>query len=543
MPGSWARRTPHQKKNHCSQAAQKRRIFVKQKPAIRRISYYVLLFLIALLFASIFHFTISPVLTEETEFDVSCFHVIGKAMLDGKMPYLDFIDNKGPVQYIVFLFASLIGPFPWGIFLISTVLDFCMLVMLDQICRRLKIPHAFWILPLFLFFYVLVCSIGGLTEDMSLPLTMAAFLVYLGFDDLLRQGRLRFSAGFAMGLLFWLCAFTRINNALAIGLVTASMGVQLLLKKEFKKTAVFVASFAVSTVLVVLPVVLWLLRHGALQEFLNQFLLNNFKYSSAPGAMSKANIFFHHRFGYDLFLLLVLGVFGTVLYRLFGGGSRRPLFLTTLVALIGTALSFVSVTQPFPHYMLMMLIPAFFGYLLQFAPPETHEEKRGLKRAIVTVSTVLCCVAMVFAFSGKLKVESGLRYTKAVFTAVSNGTLFQKTAYAQEIDRIAAQIPEEERDSVFSIDVGPQFYAFSGITPAKRMFVCAPLFTGISQEYADEFNSYFTDDPPQWLLTEKPLETISMLGVGQRLAKDYTLVDDSNEQFHLYMRSVMNETH
>ena len=242
---------------------------MKFKPALSRTLHYLLLLLIALVFTATFYFGISPVVTEFTEFDASCFHVIGSSMLQGKMPYLDFIDNKGPIQYFVYAFTALVFDFPWGIFLFSAVLLFVSLILLEEICKRLRIPHAFWILPLYLFFYVCICSSGGMTEDISLPLTLAALLVYLDFDDLLRQGKLRFSAGFAMGLLFWLCCFTRVNNALSIGLITASMGVQLLIKKEFQKTAVLVGSFAAGTLLVVLPVVLWLHFHGALQEFLN----------------------------------------------------------------------------------------------------------------------------------------------------------------------------------------------------------------------------------------------------------------------------------
>lgn len=512
-----------------------------RKPVYRTVLHSFFLLMIAALFAAFFHFRINPVVTQETEFDASCFHVIGNAMLSGQMPYLNFIDNKGPVLYFIYMVAALLFNFPWGIFIISTLLDFYMLLLLEKISKRLDISHSFWILPLFLLFYVCVCSNGGLTEDFSLPLTMTAFLVYLEFNERIENRRMRFVTGFQMGLLFWLCAFTRINNALPIGLITAAIGIQLLVNKEYKKTLAFIGAFAAGTVVVVLPIVLWLLKNGAFWEFLNQFLLNNFKYSSAEDAMSKVDLFFHNRFGYGLFFLAFEGALGAFLFYRHCGKAKLSLFITTLAVVLGTGLSFISMTKAFPHYLLVILIPAFFGFILQYAYPNGAPEKKGKRKVFVITATALCCIGMIFAFSGKLKVEIGLSYAKEVIGAATNGSLFEKTDYEQTIDRIAEQIPDDERDSVFSIDAAPQFYAFSGITPCKRMFVCQSLFTGISKDYYDEFVSYFSVDPPMWLITEDPLETIDICGTRASLTASYRLVDGTSGIYYLYARSEPNE--
>ncbi len=513
----------------------------KLKPFYRQALPYFFLLIIALLFAAVFHFSISPVVTEEIESDVSCFHVIGKAMLSGKMPYLDFIDNKGPVLYFIYMFSSLIFDFPWGIFLISTILNFCSLILLDNICKRLKIPNSFWILLLYLFFYTCVCSNGGLTEDFSLPLTMAAFLIYLDFDESLKNNRLRFFTGFLMGLLFWLCAFTRVNNALSIALITVLIGIQLLLKKEFKKVAAFVGTFAAGSVIVVLPIVLWLGRNGAFQEFLTQSLLNNFMYSSSEDAISKVDLFFHNRFGMQLFFLVIESILGCVIFLRRCGKKNLPVFITTLVVLLGTAASFVSMTQDFQHYLLVILIPAFFGFILQYAHWNVQLEQNAKRNIFIVVTTIVCCIGMFFTFSGKLKVESGYYYARAFKNVIIDGSLFQKTEYEQNIDRWAEQIPRDERDSVYSIDANPKFYAYSGITPCKRMFVCQSLFTGISKNYYDEFVSYFSNDPPKWLITQAPLETLDICGIGDALTAAYHLVDGTSGIYYLYTQSEPND--
>jgi len=513
---------------------------IRTKPAVSKFLHYLLLLMMALLFAAAFYFCISPVVTASTEFDVSCFHVVGSSMLEGKMPYLDFIDNKGPVQYFIYALTALTFDFPWGIFLFSTMLVFGSLILLEEICKRLRIPHAFWVLPLYLFFYVCVCSSGGMTEDISLPLTLAAFLIYLNMDESIRKHQVKAYNGLFLGLLFWLCAFTRINNAISIALITAVIFVQLLIKREFKKTAAFVGWFLAGTIVVVLPSMLWLLKNGAFEEFLNQFLLNNFKYASSANATPKAEMFFHTRFGLSLFVLVIQSILGSVIFLRRCGKERLSIFVTSLVVLIGTAASFVSMTKAYDHYRLVLLVPAFFGFILMYAYLMDLPKENRRNRIFVAFTTVVCIVGMVFSFAGKAKLEEGLRYTKMVSSSILDGSIFQKTMTEQEIERLAANIPIEERDSVFSIDADPKFYAFTGIIPAKRMFVCQPLFTEISKEYRQEFLSYFAYDPPKWLITEKPLEESDVAGMRETLLATYRLVDQA-DIFYLYERSETNE--
>jgi len=515
---------------------------IRTESAVSKILHYLLLLTMALLFAAVFYFNISPVVTQETEFDVSCFHVIGSSMLEGKMPYLDFIDNKGPVQYFIYAFTALLFDFPWGIFLFSTLLVFGSLLMVEEICKRLRIPHAFWVLPLYLFFYVCVCSSGGMTEDFSLPLTLCAFLIYLNVDESLHNHRGNAFNGFLLALLFWLCAFTRINNALSIGLITAVIFVQLLIKREFKKTAAFVGWFLVGTIVVVLPIVLWLVKNGAFQEFLNQFLLNNFKYSSADEAMSKVDLLFRNRFGLSLFVLLIQSMLGVVIFFRRCGKKKRSIFVATLVVLLGTAFSFFSMTMPYSHYRLVLMVPAFFGFILQYAYLSDLPKENRKNRLFVAITTVVCIVWMVFSFGGKMKLEEGFYYAEEVSGSILQGRIFQKTETEREIDRLAAYIPIEERDSVFSIDADPKFYAFTGIIPAKRMFVCQPLFTEISEEYRLEFISYFSVDTPKWLITERPLNESNISGMRETLLETYRLVDEA-DIFYLYERSEPDETH
>ena len=508
----------------------------RQKPVFRHAIHYLLLFMLALLFATFFHFLISPIITEATDIDVSCFQIIGKAMTAGQMPYLNFIDNKGPVLYFIYMISSLLLPFPWGIFFFSVILDFVSFIILEKICNRLKITHSFYIILLYLFFYICICSNGGLTEDISLPLTLAAFLIYLDFDESLKQNKFHCSHGFLLSLLFWVCAFTRFNNALSIGLIVASVAIQLLLTKRFQYLIRFIASFAAGSILIVLPIVFWLLRNGALQEFFHQFLFMNFQYAQAEDAVSKVDLFFRNRFGFALLVLLLESFLGAYMFYRRRGKENRSIFITTLVVLFGTALSFVSMTKPIIHYLLVILVPAFFGFILQYAYLDRAPQPIGKNRVFIIITTVLCCIGLVLGGAGNFTVKVGVFFIKTVSSAIIHDDLTQKTEYEQEIERLAERIPKQERNSVYSLNANPKFFVYSDITPCKRMFVCQSLFTDISEDYAAEFITYFSVAPPSWLITEEPLSAVDLCEAENAIIDRYQLVDHS-AGYYLYQRS------
>lgn len=55
----------------------------------------------------------------QTMYDVGIFRTIGKCWADGGVPYVDIFDQKGPILYMIYAFAALIGPSKWPIFIIE----------------------------------------------------------------------------------------------------------------------------------------------------------------------------------------------------------------------------------------------------------------------------------------------------------------------------------------------------------------------------------------------------------------------------------------
>ena len=118
------------------------------------ILYYGIFLLLSFGFAFCFGRDIIPFNLKENSFDAACFSIIGKGILNGKMPYLDYVDNKGPVLYLLFALSSLIGPFPWDVFLLTVISVFASLIIINEICKDLSIKHRLIPICMFLLIYI-----------------------------------------------------------------------------------------------------------------------------------------------------------------------------------------------------------------------------------------------------------------------------------------------------------------------------------------------------------------------------------------------------
>ena len=55
--------------------------------------------------------------------DVNCFVTVGQGILEGKLPYRDLMEQKGPLLYVLHALAVAIAPGRyWGIWLMETLL-------------------------------------------------------------------------------------------------------------------------------------------------------------------------------------------------------------------------------------------------------------------------------------------------------------------------------------------------------------------------------------------------------------------------------------
>ena len=116
--------------------------------------------------------------------DVNCFFTVGRGIRHGLVPYLELYDQKGPLLYYVYMFASLISESSFlGVFLIEVLLYAIFLFFSGRIAETLSgRTSAFWLtvaalglgIPLSPAF-----SHGGSAEEFFLPVFAASLYIVL----------------------------------------------------------------------------------------------------------------------------------------------------------------------------------------------------------------------------------------------------------------------------------------------------------------------------------------------------------------------------
>ena len=166
--------------------------------------------------------------------DSGIFLYIGKIILEGKTPYLDVWENKGPLIFYINAFGLLIGSGSrWGVWFVELVFLFFAVYIGFKITKKFfGLPSAIlstiiWVLSL-----SSVSQGGNLTEQYSLLFSFVGIACYLWGAEKTQMRRFDFLLGLSLGLNFLL----RPNNigahlAIVFSLLFFLIGILLFFKK------------------------------------------------------------------------------------------------------------------------------------------------------------------------------------------------------------------------------------------------------------------------------------------------------------------------
>lgn len=143
------------------------------------------------------------------------FRYVALGIAEGKIPYVDVFDNKGPLLYFINYMGLLIDEDYGLLFLQWLHLSF--FIFLCYRLHQLLHAHSFysWLLPLLLTFLIRFFDNGNMTEEWSLSLlTLPLFFILPLYQEEKRD--LRPSQSFFYGLCIGLLAMLRLNNAVPL---------------------------------------------------------------------------------------------------------------------------------------------------------------------------------------------------------------------------------------------------------------------------------------------------------------------------------------
>ena len=451
---------------------------------------FLLILLVTMSYQLLLAFSITPLGVYEG-CDSVVFKQMGLAMLQGKVPYLDLFDHKGPVVYVINAFSQWLIPGRWGLFLLFCV-NIAAVTYIWWLIASLfvKSRNTIWPVVIGLFSYILVLSDGNLTEEWSLlPISYCLYVFVRHFVE----GRaISSKAFFLMGISLGTVTFLRINNMAAPCCAVLVYTVYHLYKKTTVTPVNLMKSLVVmflgwACFIAVCCLAIWVLYGSqGIEEMIYGTFTFNFEYMSAPAAVST-----DRRRVYLFYGLTTLVILSLLFLK------KRVTTLNLLIALCYVG-SFVALGNK-----------GWGNYFIIFAP--------------VTV------VATAYLYEASNRWQKALVFLMFFFLIplkfyMANLGLHQDQVFYEEADKVIQKIPGEEKDRIWnsaSFD-GLAVLNRHGMTQANRVMLHFQL--PISERLLNYEKESFDRINPVWVITAEPFqEKVSLSLDSIKVIHDYAL--------------------
>lgn len=282
--------------------------------------------------------------------DMNLFITVGNAIRQGKIPFKDFYEQKGPIAQLLFTVLSAYKPNRYlGFFILEVISAFFFLYYSNKIMYSIWNKSSIGNILLLTFLYKSVALRGGGSLE-ELTLGILAYVLYTFYID---KGTLKNSTltllGAIAAILFF-TKFTLLGLQFALYIITI---VQSIKDKNYKYIKNFILYNALGFLLITTPLFIWLYMNHALLDMLSGYIYNNiFAYNRVPfwagtlyGVWTTPILFFVIAASIYLiihltkdirvtFLLVVLYICAFIKYPY--GYYAIPLFLIVPIALVLT---------------------------------------------------------------------------------------------------------------------------------------------------------------------------------------------------------------
>jgi hypothetical protein len=318
---------------------------------------HILLFIIA--FAIAFASTYNPLNFRRMHVDSSVYVTISQGIIRGQQPYRDFVDNKGPLTYLLSVPGLFLGRFT-GIWITEIILLFITVLFayktalfFGEKCKALM-GTVFSFIVLLAFF-----TVNAGTEEYSLPFLMVSLYLFTKYYFSQKQD-LSFIELVILGLCFACAIMIRLNMFPLWAGFCIVIFVESVIKRRFSLLGKYVAGFCLGIIIILIPVFLYLKINGIIDAFFNQVILGGAAKGFSGGGLKETvkNFYIVINRNYSFFPLFA-GLFLMIIK------SKQPNFFFyagyTLSYLL--MVLFLSFTSGDSHYN-MVLFPFFIPVLV-----------------------------------------------------------------------------------------------------------------------------------------------------------------------------------
>ncbi len=481
---------------------------------------YILAGLSGVIFILIASSWTSPLFPWAYGYDSSWYSLGGRAVLEGKVPYRDFFDLKGPVLFFYEALGQFIIRGRNGIFLIQCISIIFTAVFLYKLAvmHLNRIQSA--VLLLILYFTEFSILWGGNTvEELFMPFNMAAIYLavrYLknGCYDECRE------PAFAFGLGFAAMALSKITVSAPLVSAAISVVAVLVMKKEWKNIMRSAGCFIGGFLMILAPVICYFIFRNSLKDFF---------FASFEFALKRSTDYyeaFSLEWERSLLIADASFVFGIVMK-----GDTEEKRIEKLLIIVTSVVTYalLHLGTPYTYYFLTLM--PLFGLFLVLWMRNAGELVQSCKRRDFslgkTVRYIICLLLIIPAV--------GCWIVPTIDKIEENISIHEYDIGREQVEackKINDLIPEWEKGEVYNLESGMIYYEVNGLLPENKYPVNLPYFMHLYPEIKEEVMSVLTIERPKWIICEY-MDGFDEEDVRNFVYDHYELVAD-NEGEQLY---------
>ena len=480
--------------------------------------------LLAFAFALVFYTCNTP-LGAWIGSDNAMYLTMGTALANGYAPYSDIFDHKGPMLFILQMLPQLFadGYSTLAVFVQEVLFLWAGLLVLARMARKLGIkPLALQMV--YLAIYAPLLDGGNLTEEYANLFTLIGLDVMLGvFGEGVSPEREKklFAPALVMGASAMFAFLTRANNALPLVGAVGALSVYLLFAKRFVAVGRCAAGFVLGCALVCVPVVVWLMHHGALEDAIYGAFVHNMMYAETQG-QSRVRTLLLTPYGHYAIFMAALACLGALLS--FVRTKRAPLAMAMIAgAACGGFAGFIS-HKFYNHYLMLCVPMAALGAAQILAFIRERYARRYDKACLMAAAAAVLALVIT-----GVPVNSQRASEYAIMQALTPDAV-----------ALYDQVPEEDRDHFLAYRVEPKWYVATKALPCMRFYFLQEILADADPAVMDEIVDCFNTDPPRWVVIfyNRPFGPPYDARVQEIFDTRYEFVDARGEYQLLRLREV-----
>jgi len=239
------------------------------KGSITNSKIYLILFLIS--FAIVFCSSYNPINFRIMYVDSSVYITIAQGITRGQLPYRDFVDNKGPLTYLMSVPGLFIGGFT-GVWLTELLIIFISAIFAFKTALFFGNQYealfgtAFSFVALVAFFLV-----NAGTEEYSLPFLMISLYIFTKYFFSGKKD-VAFYELIALGACFACAVLIRLNMFSLWAGFCIIIFFNLLIKRQLIFLGKYIVFFSLGIIIIFLPIYFYLKTNGIFDLFIEQVI-------------------------------------------------------------------------------------------------------------------------------------------------------------------------------------------------------------------------------------------------------------------------------